>query len=193
MTFLLTKFANQQLCFNKCNMDLKELIMQEYSKVHANLVAEYILSKPELMSELFDIIYLFEDPLSKRASWSLKILSEKDSSIIDPYVDLMVDMLPKTNDIPILKLVLATLRMTHIPESKQGELLQFTSDVLTDSGSSIASLIYSMDIFYNLSRNEPDLLNELRHMLEMLLPNGSAGVKNKSHKLIKRINKQIGY
>ena len=174
-------------------MDLKELIMQEYSKVHANLVAEYILSKPELMPELLDIIYLFDDPVSKRASWSLKILSEKDSSIIDPYVDLMVDMLPKTNDIPILKLVLATLRMTHIPENKQGELLQFTSEVLTDSGSSIASLIYSIDIFYKLSVKEPDLLNELRIMLEQLIPNGSPGVKNKCHKLIRKINKQIGY
>ncbi len=88
--------------------------------------------------------------------------------------------------------MLAVLVEADIPEDRQGELLQYTSEVLTCSDSSVACLIYSMDIFFKLSVNEPDLLYELRLMLEQIIPNGSPGVKNKSRRFIKTINKRIG-
>ncbi len=173
-------------------MTLSELILSEYNKVHAELVADYVIMNPHLVQEMVGIVYMQEEPLSRRGAWSLRILSQKRVDLVEPMVPEIIDRIRELTDVPVLKLVLAVLVETEIPEEYQGEILQFTSEVLTNTNSSIASLIYSMDIFYKLSLNESDLLNELRFMLEQILPYGSPGVKNKCGKLIRKITKQIG-
>ena len=173
-------------------MTLSELILSDYNRVHADFVADYIITNPELMPEMLELVFKLEEPLSRRAAWSFRIISQKKVSIVEPFVNELINKIRDVNDVPILKLILAVLVETDIPQEYHGEILQFTSEILTDSNSSIASLIYSMDIFYKLSLKEPDLLNELRLMLEQILPYGSPGVKNKCGRLIRRITKQIG-
>lgn len=173
-------------------MTLSELILSEYNRVHADLVADYVIQNPGLLPEMLELVFKLEEPLSRRAAWSLRIVSQKKVGIVEPMVPRIINQIREVNDIPVLKLVLAVLVETEIPEEYHGEVLQFTSEVLIDSNSSIACLIYSMDIFYKLSLKEPDLLNELRLMLEQIIPYGSPGVKNKCGRLIRKITKQIG-
>ena len=78
---------------------------------------------------------------------------------------------------------------SDIPESYHGELLQFASELLLNTGTSVASVIYSLDIFYKLSEGEPDLLNELTLIIHQILPYASAGVKSKSIKTLRKIEK----
>jgi hypothetical protein len=169
---------------------LAEIIMVEYSRSHAEIIAGIIIKKPELIEELMDIVFSNNDPLSKRAAWPLRIINDRNSNLIIPYISLIVSELPKVSYVSIQRALLAILSSVKIPESCQGELLQITSGLLVDKGTPIASLIFSIEIFYNISKNELELLNELELMIEQLLPYSSAGVRSKGKKILKKIHKQ---
>ena len=163
--------------------------MAEHSRLQADFIADIVLQKPELIDELIQIVFRNKEPLSRRASWPLRIISDRNAMVLQPYLPFMIDSILQLENVSILRAILAILVNSDIPESHQGEMLQFTSEILINSNSPVALLIYSSDIFYKLSLNEPELLNELRLMLEQLLPFGSAGVKSKCRKILKKIEK----
>lgn len=166
--------------------------MAEHSKAQADFIADIIIKEPSLLLELIDIVFQNKEPLSRRASWPLRKISDRNVKIFEPYVSDIISGLRKVESESIQRSLLALLINVKIPEEYHGEMLQYTSEILLNKGSSIAALIYSIDIFYKLSENEPDLLNELRIIMEELIPYGSAGVRSKCNKTIKKINKKHG-
>ena len=169
--------------------NLSDLIMAEHSRQQADFIADIVLSKPSYLDELLNIVFRNQEPISRRASWPLRIISERDKNILEPYISTIIKRLPEIDNVAIQRAFLAILVNVNIPEENYVELLQFTFDILINPGSQVASLIYSTDIFYKISLNEPDLLNELKLILEQLLPFGSAGVKSKCRKTIKKIDR----
>mgnify|MGYP006935342245 CR=1 FL=1 len=167
--------------------------MAEHSRSQADFIADIVIQQPILIEELLNIVLLNKEPISRRASWPLRIISDRDINILGPYVHTIIKQLPKIHNVAISRAFLAILVNVNIPEEYCGELLQYTSEILINPGSPVASLIYSADIFYKLSIGEPELLNELKLMLELLIPFGSAGVKSKCRKTIKKIEKNNRY
>ncbi len=60
-------------------LELRSLILKEYSKSHSVFVADVLKQKPYLIPELLNIIYLEEEPISRRSAWSLRILFDESS------------------------------------------------------------------------------------------------------------------
>ncbi len=178
--------------FDKNMENLNDIIMAEHSRAQADFIADIVISQPTLLNELVEIVFLNEEPISRRASWPLRIVSDRNPEIVTPVIPQIVKELPIIDSMPIRRALLALLVNVDIPEEFHGELLQFTTGILLNKGSEIAHVIYSTDIYYKLSVNEPDLLNELALMLEQLLPYGSPGVKSKSRKTIKKIHNKLG-
>ena len=168
---------------------LSDLIMAEHSRHQADFIVDIVLSQPSYLDELLHIVFQNREPISRRASWPLRIISERDINILESHVPVIIKRLPEIDNVAIQRAFLAILVNVKIPKENYGELLQFTCEILLNPGSPVASLIYSTDIFYKISINEPELLNELKLMLEQLLPYGSAGVKSKCRKTIKKIDR----
>ncbi len=170
-------------------MSLSEIIMAEHSRSQANMIADIIVQEPALLDELIEIIFANKEPLSRRAAWPLRFIHERNQQLVVPYFPIMIKQLPDVQSIAVQRNLLYVLAYSDIPESCHGELLQYTSELLLNTSTSVASLIYSMDIFYKLSEGETDLLNELILIIHQILPYASAGVKSKSMKTLKKIEK----
>lgn len=170
-------------------MSLSDIIMAEHSRAQAKMIAGIVIQKPELLDELLEIIFAESEPLSRRAAWPLRFIHEKDEKLLPPYIPMIVSRLPNIQTIAVQRNLLYILAYSDVPESCQGELLQYSSEVLINRSSSVASLIYSLDIFYNIAITEPELLNELKLIIELLLPNATAGVRSKSIKTLKKIKR----
>lgn len=170
-------------------MSLVEIIMAEHSKAQAKMIADIIIQRPELLDELLKIIFSDKEPISRRAAWPLRFIHERNEKLLTPFLSTIADSLPYVTSVSVQRSLLYILAYSPIPKICHGKLLQYTSELLLNKGTSVASMIYSLDIFFKLSKDEPDLLNELRNMIELLLPYGSAGVKSKSGKILKKIEK----
>jgi len=163
--------------------------MAEHSRAQAEMIADIIVQKPILLDELLKIIFADKEPVSRRAAWSLRFIHKKNKQLLDNFFPTIIVKLPGIKCVAVQRNLLYILAYSDIPEFYYGRLLEFTSKVLLNTSSSVASIIYSIDIFFNLSKNEPYLLNELKLMLELLLPNATAGVRSKSTRTLRKIEK----
>jgi hypothetical protein len=161
--------------------------MVEHSRAQAVMIADIIIQKPALLDELLIIIFSENEPLSRRAAWPLRFVHESNERLIELCLPLIIHKLPGIKTVAIQRNLLYILAYSNLPELYYGRLLEYTSKILLDTSSSVASIIYSVDIFFKIAKGEPDLLNELKLIIDMLLPNATPGVKSKAIKTLHKI------
>ena len=170
-------------------MNLHQIIMSEHSRAQAVMIADLVIQKPALFDELLDIVFAEEEPVSRRAAWPLRFIHEMNVSLLDNYIQIIIVKLPEIKSVAIQRNLLYILANSNVPEFYNGRLLEYTSKVLLNTSSSVALLIYSVDIFFNISKDEPDLLNELRLIIDFLIPNATAGVRSKCRNTLRKIDR----
>lgn len=169
--------------------ELRDLILKEYSKSHSVFVADILAKKPSLLPEFLSIIYLEEEPISRRAAWSLRILFDALPSSLSFFIDDLVSHLESIQSPPILRSFLAIISKTTIDEKWHGFLVQYTSEVILDRKTEIAVRAFSMDIFFQIAKLQPDLFYELEQMIDHIYPESSRGIQNKCRNLLKWMEK----
>ena len=169
--------------------ELRNLILQEYSKTHSAFVAQVLKQKSELIPELLQIIYQEEEPVSRRAAWALRLLFDDSPNMIKDYVDDLISHLEVLHTAPILRALLAIISKSKIDEKWYAYLLQYTSDVIISSKTEIAVKAFSMDIFFQIAKTQTDLFYELEQMIELIYPESSRGIQNKCRNITKWIEK----
>jgi len=170
-------------------LELRDLILKEYSKTHSVFVAEVLEQNPSLIPEFLDIIYLEEEPISRRAAWSLRILFDASPNSLSSFIDDLISHLESIQSSPILRSFIAIISKTTIHEKWYGFLIQYTSEMILDRKTEIAVKAFSMDIFYQIAKTEPDLFYELEQMIDHIYPESSRGIQNKCRNMVKCIEK----
>ena len=78
-----------------------------------------------------------------------------------------------------------------IPEKWQGLAAERAFAFLGSADEPIAVRAFSMTVLFNIGKEQPDLLPELRLMIEDLLPYGSPGIKSRGRRTIQAIDKLL--
>ena len=169
--------------------ELRELILKEYSKDHSVFIAEVLEKKTSLIPELLQIIYLEEEPVSRRAAWSLRTLFDASPKTLNPFIDDIISHLGRIKSPPILRALIAIISKTQIDEKWHGFFLQYTADLILDRKTEIAVKAFSMDIFFQIAKTQTELFNELEQMIEHIYPESSKGIQNKCRNLLKWMEK----
>ena len=170
-------------------LELRHLILQEYSKNHAVFIGEVLKEKPYLLPDFLEIIYLEEEPVSRRAAWSLRILFDDYPGAITPYIDDLIIHLEGIKSAPILRALLAIISKIPIHEKWHSFLLQYTSETILNSNSEIAVKAFAMDIFFQIGKTQSELFYELEQMIDYIYPEASRGIQNKCRNMSKWIEK----
>jgi hypothetical protein len=171
-------------------MNFRERLDKEHSKTTTNTIVNEICNQPKKMDELMQIFIDGPLRITQRAAWPLGFVAQQQPSLLLNYYDLLIDHLyKKDNHQAITRNILRALQFTNIPKKYQGKILTKCFDFLNDSNEPIATKVFSMTVAYNLSKEYPDIVPELKASIENLLPNGSAGIKSRGKKILKEINK----
>ncbi len=168
------------------SQQLEGLILNEHSRANADFIANIIISKTDFIPALIEIVFADHKTISGRAAWPLLLAHKKNRRLLNDYIPVIIDKLPSVSSVSVQRCLLSILTTANIPEEYDVVLLNYTTQVLTDTNSSVASIIYSIDIYYNIAKKQPELLNELAVMLEFLQPNATPGIRSKIRKILKR-------
>lgn len=169
--------------------DLHDLILQEHSKTHTLFVAQVLKEKPELIAQVLEMISLEEEPVSRRAAWALRTLFDGNKALLKPYADEIILQLQRLKSPPILRAYLAIISKTDIHKKWHAFLIQYTSEIILNSHSEIAVKMFALEIFFQISKSQPELLYELEQMIDYIYPDGSRGIQNKCRNMTKWIEK----
>jgi len=163
--------------------ELKNLILNEHSKAQALVIADIVRQKPELITDLFSYTFANEEPLSRRAAWPLRILSDQSPELLKDRIDEIIDHLDDIKSNAVLRNILALLVNAKIPEKKKPFLLNFSTQAILNPESPIAVIAHSADLFIQIAADEIILIKELLLMLEQIDPDGRGGIKSKTRQV----------
>ena len=170
---------------------LESLLVLESSRRNTDMVADIILKKPEFFSELVTILLKNENPASWKAAWVMDVVSEHQPELLDPHLEKIIEHLESFANDGSKREVLRMLSRSQIPENQVGHVITLCFDWLTTTKESVAVKMFSMEILYQISRQEPDIKMELADTIEMRMPEESPGFQSHGKKLLKKLYREL--
>jgi len=173
-------------------MNFKEQLLAELSKRNAEYMASVIGIDKKLFKEMFDLLLSNEEYISGRAAWVIEHVWLNHPKMIDPYINNMIDFLPKTrydNQKRHITKIMATQDLRKLDEDRLGILIDRCFTYLEDPTYPTAVKMFSMQIIYNYIEIEPALAFELIAIIENQYADSTPGFKNRGDKILKKLYK----
>jgi len=169
-------------------MELKKLLDPFPVKEEAKLIAESIADNPLYITELWNIC-ISDEKNSWRATWILDKVHDISPDLVRLYLPQMIELIPSLSNESKLRQYLKLISLEPLPSNISGDFINYCFDALISCTSTIAIKVYTMQILYNFSLQEPDLQNELALVVEEQMENGSAGLCSRGRRILKAIKK----
>lgn len=155
--------------------------------------AKKIVNQQHLIEELFSCVFSPIDHLNRRATWVLQHCHDIDNSMISGKETALLKMLfNETYSDGTMRSVLKIFETHHIPEEISSSVLDICYSFLKNPSKAIAVRVFSMTIIFNISKLYPDLLQELKVVInELLLQEDAPAIKARGRNTIRQIEKLL--
>ncbi|NUM30695.1 MAG: hypothetical protein HUU47_00010 [Bacteroidetes bacterium] len=174
------------------NINLKEIFKKRVSKHEVEMLVEIVCASQKKFDELVDIIISSNKHISLYSSWVLGYAGVKCPSwFVSRLNDLLNSLTPITH-FSVYRNVCRVLMKIIIPEKYYGVSVNFCINCLSDNEMPIAVKSFCIHILSKIIETHPDLCNEIKGLIELLMQNASPGLKNAGEKILTKINK-MGY
>ena len=167
-------------------MNLQEEILKADFKDQAIFVAEEINGDEAKFAELMQLFFSENKTICQRASWVLSHCTDQHPWQLTPYLDRLVKNLYGPVGDATKRNSVRALQFIEIPEELWGETIEICFRFLAGN-EAVAIKVFSMSVLYNLSLKVPEIITELRGVIEDQLPYGSAGFKSRAKKILVKL------
>ena len=168
-------------------MDYESLLMQQLSRRHTEYVAHCIGDSEKEFGRLMDIVLHGKEPVTQRAAWVMDVCMETYPEFLSPYVETLIESLPRFSNDGVIRQVVKALAARDIPEKLEGQLADFCFRRLQSVETPVAIKVHCMQILANITTHHPDLAGELRTVIIEQIPRNSAGFASRGRKILKRL------
>jgi hypothetical protein len=166
-------------------MDIHSALLDVHSKDQAVKISEYIGDDKERFAEL---AYLFLDGDCRTmqcACWPLSHCVERNPALAYPYLERLVDMLPRKDVHDAVRRNTARmLQYVDIPEPMQGKVYDLCVERVDDPSEPVAVRVFAMAVAARIARDEPDLIGELKLIVEKHMPHTTAAFHSRARKIL---------
>ncbi|WP_215224293.1 hypothetical protein [Echinicola shivajiensis] len=170
-------------------MDVLLHLQEGYSKTRSMEVVKYVGDDKDRFAHLFDVFVKSSYRISQRAAHPIALIVERNPVLLLPYYTEVIDLL-KRSDVhdAVKRNIFRMLQNQDVPMKFEGEILDLAFAFLVDNKQPIAIRVFSMQVVFNLSVKYPEIKEELRIVLEDMLPYGSAGIRNRAKKILSKLD-----
>ncbi len=169
-------------------MNLKEVLSQHCSKPTCLAIRDWIGSDADRFAELVGIMLSGDEVSSKYAAWVFSHVVEERPRLIRAHLPALIANLDRPgNSDSVVRSTVKALASVDLPEEVQGPALQKGFDLLMDPAVPVAIRVHAMQTVFNISKKEPDLLRELKEVIEEGMLTGSTGYRARGRRLLKEI------
>lgn len=169
-------------------LDLKAEILLSYSKANTERIAKLIDQDEKLFRKLMGIYFDLADiELAKKAAWILSHSIRQYPQLINPYIKKLIKYIDKPGQHDAIKRNgLKALELTTIPEKHYGPLADICFRIVTSGKEPIAIKAYSIGILDKIGDEIPEIRQELKLVLQDLMPYESAGFQSRARKVLSK-------
>ena len=160
--------------------------LADSSRALADLTANMVYDEPELFGVLMELALTGEKLYAQRASRVVEICSSRFPELMKPYCSRVIRELKNLKDEGALRNLLKII--AEVPLRLSGReksiLVNLCFDYLVSGKFPVAIRVYSMQILFNLSKEIPEIGDELARILEDQLPDETPGYRSRANKIL---------
>jgi len=170
-------------------MNLRNTILAQHSKATCTKIVQWIGNNQERFNTLFNL-FLYDDDwcVTQKASWPLSYAVQAHPELIKPHFGKLLKNLkkPKLHD-AVKRNTIRLLQDISIPEKFQGDLMNTCFDYISSPDEKPAVKAFSLTILHNLSREYPEIKQELKAIIEDRWDYESAAFRSRAKKVLKTL------
>ncbi|HQW44446.1 MAG: hypothetical protein IPP02_06085 [Chitinophagaceae bacterium] len=170
-------------------MNLKETILSEHSKANCNRIVKWIGNNPERFDELFNLFLHDEYGVVQRAAWPLSYLVIDHPQLIHKHFSKLLKYVKKSGLHDAVKRnTVRLLQEIDIPKKYHGEVMNLCFDYIISPVEKPAVKASSLTILANLSKEYPDIKQELKTIIEDRWNVETAAFRARGKKILKSLS-----
>lgn len=172
-------------------MDLQKALLKDHSKAQASQIADYVGHNRALFKQLVYIYLAGPYGITQRAAWPISICVERHPELAIPHLKTILKHLNKVGIHNAVKRnTMRLLQFVDIPKPYHGRVADICFRYLHDKKAAIAVKACSMTVLTHIVKQEPELGQELRIIIEDRLPYSSPGFAARARKVLKDLDKR---
>ena len=147
-------------------------------------IVEYIGDDAGRFAELMKLFFGDEYRLTQRAAWPMNYCAERQPDLIRPYLPKLLDCL-KRDDLhdAVKRNVVRLLQYIEIPPRLKGKVYAHCVDLIDDPYEPVAVRAFALTVAARIAKSEPDLMNELRLIVNKHLPHSSVAFQKRAREI----------
>ncbi len=167
-------------------MIIRDEILKEHSRTNALKIASYACSSKKNFKELMQCFLDKEYRVAQRAAWSVSWASRQKPEMIEPYIKTLVEQL-KRKDVhqAVIRNTVRIFEELELPKAFHGEVMNACFYFIEEPSTPVAIKSFSLTILFNLSKQYPEIKNELRLIIEERWDTETAAFKARGKKILK--------
>jgi hypothetical protein len=169
-------------------MNLKTSLPERYSLKDFKEIIDWINGSHEHFAELMEIFFEHDSRKNQYAASVMIHCVDKWDYLLTPYLEKLILNLQNNNLKDATKRnTVRVLQDVKILENLHGVLANICFQYLQNPSEAIAIKVFSITIIYNLTKDYPELKEELKFILEEQMPFQSAGFRSRAGKILKNL------
>lgn len=167
-------------------MNLEATILAEHSKEQCNKIVEWVGYNQQRFNELFDLFLNSEYRVTQRAAWPLSYCVIKHPDLMKNNYEKLITNLQKPNlHDSIKRNTVRLLQAVPIPEKYEGSIMEICFKYLESPTEAVAIKAFSLTILGNLAKKYPEIIPEIKLLIEEQLPHQTAAFKQRAKVFMK--------
>lgn len=168
---------------------MRELLTKKASRANSYQVVAMVGKDYKLYKELIRLIVSYECPVSEKAAWAMNHCYEDGVGFFEDYFEEMTLVLAdsKYSD-SVKRNIVRIFQFIDIPQKHQASIIDSCFTLVTNKKTAIAVKAFSLGVLEKMTKLYPELKNELRAVIEDLLPKASSGLKNRCQHILRRLS-----
>lgn len=170
-------------------MNLREEILKEHSKAQCSKIVEWVSDNQHRFDELFQLFVQDEYRVVQRAAWPVSYCAIAHPELIKKHFNTLIKKLalPNLHD-AVKRNAIRLLQDIDIPEKYQGAVLNICFNYLESPTEAVAIKAFSLTVLGNSSMLHPEIIPEIKLLIEAQLPRQTAAFKSRATKLLNNWN-----
>jgi hypothetical protein len=166
---------------------LQQMILDEHSKAQKDMIVLWVGNNQQRFDELVKLFLKGEKLITQRAGWPLSDIAIMHSEIVQKHLKQLVKNIVKPNlHNAIKRNTMRLLQHIEIPESLQGDVMNCCFNFIEDPKEAVAVKASSLAVLENLSKLYPEILPEIKLIIEARWEHETAAFKSRARKILKR-------
>lgn len=170
-------------------MIVREEILKEHSKAQCARIVDWVGTDQKRFDELFRLFLSDEYRVVQRAAWPVSLAAIAHPSLIKKHWSALVKNLEKPGIHDAVKRnSIRLLQDIEVPGKYQGAIMDICFRFLQSPTEAVAVKAFCITVLGNLAKLYPEILPELKLILEEQLSNQTAALRSRTKKLFKDLS-----